>query len=182
LLIDGDTRRGELHARFAVDRRPGLLDYLAGDATLESVLRSTSFDDLTLLPRGMSNDRGPELLTSPRMSDLISELESRFHVVIVDSPPLGAGIDPYVLGTVTGKLLLVLRSGETDRRIAEAKLKLLHRLPIELVGAVLNDFQEETSFAYYTYLHADGADDAAPLETRVADLARQSGLAALRKL
>jgi polysaccharide biosynthesis transport protein len=182
LLIDGDTRRGELHARFAVDRRPGLLDYLAGDATLESVLRSTSFDNLTLMPRGVSNDSGPELLTSPTMSDLISELESRFHVVIVDSPPLGAGIDPYVLGTVTGKLLLVLRSGETDRRIAEAKLKLLHRLPIELVGAVLNDFQEETSFAYYTYLHGDGPDDAAPLETRVADLARKSGLASLRKL
>jgi len=182
LLIDGDTRRGELHARFAVDRRPGLLDYLAGDATLESVLRSTSFDNLTLLPRGMTNDRGPELLTSPRMSDVISELEGRFHVVIVDSPPLGAGIDPYVLGTVTGKMLLVLRSGETDRRIAEAKLKLLHRLPIELVGAVLNDFQEETSFAYYTYLHSEGADDAAPLEARVADLARQTGLASLRKL
>ena len=182
LLVDGDTRRGELHARFGIERRPGLLDYLAGDAALESVLQGTSHDNLTLMARGKSHERGPELLMSTAMSQLIAELESRYHVVIVDSPPLGAGIDPFVLGTVTGKMLLVLRSGETDRRIAEAKLKLLDRLPIQLLGAVLNDFHEEASYPYYAYLHSDLDGEGAPIEARVAELARESGLASLRKL
>ncbi|MBK9550262.1 MAG: hypothetical protein IPO52_14435 [Gemmatimonadetes bacterium] len=31
LLIDGDTRRGELHRTFGQERRPGLLDHLTGE-------------------------------------------------------------------------------------------------------------------------------------------------------
>ncbi len=73
------------------------------------------------------------------MSELMAQLKSAFNVILVDSPPLGAGIDPFVLGAATGHMVLVLRSGETDRAMAEEKLKLVDRLPIRLLGAVLND-------------------------------------------
>ena len=39
-LMDGDIRRGELHRSFGVERKPGLLDALAGTAQLEHILRS----------------------------------------------------------------------------------------------------------------------------------------------
>ncbi len=35
--------------------------------------------------------------------------------------------------------MLVLRIGSTDRALTEAKLNLLDRLPVRIVGAVLND-------------------------------------------
>jgi succinoglycan biosynthesis transport protein ExoP len=184
LLVDGDLRRGELHSRFDVERRPGLLEYLAGDVTLDEVLRPSGYENLTLMPRGTSHQRAPELLMSPRMSDLMTELERRYHAIVVDSPPLGASIDPFVLGTVTGSVLLVLRSGETDRRIAEAKLKLLDRLPIRLLGVVLNDIRGEGSYPYYAYLHTDlpeGDGGAPQFESQVAAFARRTGLAALRE-
>jgi hypothetical protein len=47
----------------------------------------------------------------------------RFDVIIIDTPPLGAGIDPFVLATATGSLALIMRAGETDRQLAEAKLQ-----------------------------------------------------------
>ncbi|TFH64171.1 MAG: hypothetical protein E4G90_08640, partial [Gemmatimonadales bacterium] len=34
LLIDGDIRRGALHRSFSIDRQPGLLDYLGGNASV----------------------------------------------------------------------------------------------------------------------------------------------------
>jgi Mrp family chromosome partitioning ATPase len=73
------------------------------------------------------------------MQDFINVLRGRFEVIIIDTPPLGAGIDPFVLGTATGNLALVLRAGETDRQLAEAKLQVLDRLPIRMLGAILND-------------------------------------------
>jgi Mrp family chromosome partitioning ATPase len=79
--------------------------------------------------------------------------------VLVDSPPLGAGVDPFVLGAATGNLLLVVRSGETDRHLAEAKLSLVHRLPIRLLGAVLNDVRATGSYRYYRYLYGYAADE-----------------------
>jgi Mrp family chromosome partitioning ATPase len=107
------------------------------------------------MPRGTANHRAPELLISPKMSELIEQLKSRFDVMIFDSPPLGVGIDPFVLGTTTGSILLVLRSGETNRKMAEVKLKLLERLPVRLLGTVLNDFRDEMSYTYYTYVESD---------------------------
>jgi succinoglycan biosynthesis transport protein ExoP len=162
LLIDGDIRRGELHRMFRAERIPGLLDYLMKSATLEQILRQTSKRNLTLLPCGTRRQHGPELLGSALMNELMAELKTRYSVIIVDSPPLGAGIDPFVLGTATGNMLLVLRSGETNREMAEAKLKVLDRLPIRILGAVLNDIRAGGVYQYYGYVYGYVADEEKP--------------------
>jgi Mrp family chromosome partitioning ATPase len=107
------------------------------------------------------NERAPELLMSPAMSKFVDDLRGKYDAIIIDSPPLGAGIDPYVIGSATGSLLLVLRSAQTDRKMAEAKLGLLYRLPIRLLGVVLNDTDGDGSFQYYAYLHSDLPADVA---------------------
>ncbi|MGE0352476.1 MAG: GumC family protein [Gemmatimonadales bacterium] len=159
LLVDGDIRRGELHRMFTVDRRPGLLDYLMGDVDLDAVVRESGHDGLSIVPCGTRRQQGPELLGSSAMQHLMAEMKTRFNVIIVDSPPLGAGIDPFVLGTSTGNLLLVFRSGETDRQMAEAKLKLLERLPVRVLGAVLNDISADGVYRYYSYLYGYSSED-----------------------
>lgn len=160
VLVDGDIRRGELHRTFGTDRRPGLLDHLQGQSSLEEIQRTTSHKNLTLVPCGTRHHHGPELLGSASMSELMAALQSRYDVIIVDSPPLGAGIDPFVLGTATGNMVIVLRSGETDRQMAEAKLKHLDRLPIRLLGAVMNDVNTaDTQYKYYRYVYGYTADE-----------------------
>jgi len=160
LLIDGDIRRGELHRAFSIDRQPGLLDYLGGNASVSEILRPTRFDGLTVIPCGTRLHHGPEMLGSSKMSELMAQLKTAFNVILVDSPPLGAGIDPFVLGAATGHMVLVLRAGETDRAMAEEKLKLVDRLPIRLLGAVLNDVDtKEAGYKYYSYVYGYTAED-----------------------
>lgn len=157
LLIDGDTRRGELHRTFGTDRRPGLLDHLAGDQDIDGILRPTQHSRLTLMPAGSRHRNAPELMGSKRMQEMITALKERFNVIIIDSPPLAAGIDPFVLGTVTGNLMMVVRAGSTDRDLAEHKLQIIDRLPIRLVGAVLNDVRSNMSeYKYYSYNYTYG--------------------------
>jgi len=159
LLVDGDIRRGELHRMFSLDRRPGLLDFLTGEARLPDILRATSQRGLTVIPCGTRRQHGPELLGSTAMAELMAEMKARYNVIIMDSPPLSAGIDPFVLGTVTGNMMVVFRTGETDRQMAEAKLRLLDRLPVRVLGAVLNEIQSDGVYRYYTYLYAYAAED-----------------------
>lgn len=162
LLVDGDIRRGELHRTFGTDRRPGLLDYLTTGGDVDTFLRPTTHGRLTLLPCGTRHQHGPELLGSARMAELIALLKGRFEVILVDSPPLGAGIDPFVLGTHTGSMLLVLRSGETDRQMAEAKLRILDRLPVRMLGAILNHIDSGTGpYKYYSYSYGYAAENEA---------------------
>lgn len=160
LLVDGDIRRGELHRAYSTGRQPGLLDYLASEAPLEEILRATSVPGLTLIPCGTRLHHGPEMLSSARMTELLAELKAAFSVILVDSPPLGAGIDPFVLGAATGHMVLVLRSGETDRAMADEKLKMVDRLPIRLLGAVLNDVDtSQGGYKYYSYVYGYAAEE-----------------------
>lgn len=157
LLVDGDVRRGGQHRAFGVPQRPGLTDLLAGDATLESALRESGHDGLAFLACGTRTERAPELLMSPGLRELMARLRAAYGVVIVDSPPLEAGVDPLVFGTVTGKLLLVLRAGATDLALALSKLEVVDALPVHAIGAVLNDVRGSDAFRYYRY---DGAYEA----------------------
>jgi polysaccharide biosynthesis transport protein len=160
LIIDGDIRRGTMHTLFDRDRKPGLTDYLGGDASLEDIFRETEHPTLQVIPSGSRFRDAPELLGLPAMSRLISHARSRFDVILVDSCPLGAGVDPYLLGTQTGAMLLVLRDGTTDRELAEVRLGDLTRLPIRLLGAVLNDVStNQGPYRYYSYLPGYEARD-----------------------
>lgn len=153
LIIDGDVRRGSLHHTFGTSRTPGLTDYLSGNATLDEVLQETSFPNVFLLPSGTRMANGPELLGSNAMSQLLMELRPHFGAFVVDSPPLGAGVDAFALGALTRNLLLVLRTGTTDRALATAKLEMVDRLPIRVLGAILNGTPYNShAYKYYAYI------------------------------
>ncbi len=85
------------------------------------------------------------------MARLFAGLRPQYEVILVDSPPLSVGVDPYILGTLTGNVLLVLRSGVTDRELAGTKLDAVDRLPIRLLGAVLNDIRQDGAYRHYSY-------------------------------
>jgi len=151
IVIDGDIRRGLLHRVLNAKRKPGLIDHLSGNAGREEIIQKTDFPQLSFIGCGQRTPNGPELLSSPAMAQLITSLRSRFDVILVDSAPMAAGVDPYVLGTLTGNLLLVMRTGVTDRELAQAKIDLLDRLPVRVLGAVLNDVEAGGAYRYYAY-------------------------------
>ncbi|MGE0440781.1 MAG: polysaccharide biosynthesis tyrosine autokinase [Gemmatimonadales bacterium] len=160
LVIDGDTRRGTLHSSFQVERRPGLIDHLLGRASVDEIIRTTSHEGLSLIPCGERRSQSPELLGSAQMRQLYEALRGRFDVVIFDSPPFSAGVDAYLLGAITGSLLTVMRSGQTERELAEAKLRVLDRLPIRPIGAVLNAVTlGSESYRYYGYSYGYATDE-----------------------
>jgi capsular exopolysaccharide synthesis family protein len=152
LIIDADMRRGEAHHLFGFDRKPGLSDYLAGNCGVEEIIRGTGNDRLDMVPCGSRLSNAPELLASPRMGTFLAQMKARYEVILFDSPPLGAGVDPLVLATLSGSIVLVMRNGKTDRALAESKLELLDRLPVRLLGAILNDVDSSGVYRYYSYL------------------------------
>lgn len=148
LILDADTRRGDLHNRFLRARRPGLTDFLRGASRWDDVLQDTDHPHLDFIGSGTQVENSPELLSSPEMGKMFSNLRTEYDVILVDSPPFGAGADALVLSSITGHLLLVVRSGTTHREFTQSKLEPLNRLPVRLLGAVLNDFRPQRIGAY----------------------------------
>jgi capsular exopolysaccharide synthesis family protein len=151
VLIDGDLRRGQLNTTFDLPQTPGLVEYLEGTSLLGEVLYQTNHENLLLLPSGTRHRRGPELLATPRMQELLAGLGRDYDAIIVDTPPLGAGTDAYALGTATGNVAVVLRGAMTDVKMAQAKLKVLDHLPVRVIGAVLNGIETDGAYQYYSY-------------------------------
>ena len=106
-------------------------------------------------------DEGMHTLFSAAMPEqLMAELRTRYQAVIFDSPPLGAGVDPLILASLTGSLVLVLRNGVTDRAFAGARLDALQKLPIRVLGAILNDVRaSEGMYRYYSYIPGYRSED-----------------------
>jgi succinoglycan biosynthesis transport protein ExoP len=151
LLVDGDIRRGVLHRRLSARRRPGLSDYLRGEAPFDAIVQATPYPSLSLIGCGTRAYNAPELLGSPAMSELVNGMRSGYEVILIDSPPLTAGVDPLILSTLTGTLAVVLRTGYSHRDVAAAKLEVLQRLPVRLLGAILNDVPAGGAYRYYSY-------------------------------
>jgi capsular exopolysaccharide synthesis family protein len=152
LVIDGDVRRGSMHRLLGTRHKPGLTDYLAGKVSRGEVIQQTQYPMLQVIGCGSRGEAGPKLLGSPTMRELMRDLRPDYDVILVDSPPLGACVDPMILGTLTRNLVLVLRTGSTDRSLAESKLDMLDRLPIRVVGAILNDVSQGGQYRYYSYM------------------------------
>jgi len=151
LLIDGDLRRGVLHRRLGARRRPGVSDFLRGEVPLEAIVQATPYPSFSLIGCGTRAYNAPELLGSQTMSQLLTTLRPSYDVILVDSPPLSAGVDPLILGTLTGHLVVVLRTGFSHRDVASAKLEVLQRLPVRLLGAILNAVPAGDAYRYYSY-------------------------------
>lgn len=153
LVIDGDVRRGRLHRVLKGSRTPGLTDFLSGSVARDAIIQATPYPLVSFIGSGTRQHTSPELLSSPAMVQLLAAVRPSYSVIIVDSAPLWAGVDPYVLGTATGNLLLVVRTGATERELLKAKLEVLDRLPVRVLGAVLNDVPSGgLYYRYYAYL------------------------------
>jgi polysaccharide biosynthesis transport protein len=171
--VDGDVRRGTLHRAINQNRSPGLTDFLAGEATQAQVIQPTPFENVSFIGSGKLRVVGPELISSPAMRALLADLRSDFDVILIDTAPLGAGIDPFVFGTLTGNLVLVLRTDITNKELAESKLDLVARLPIRILGSIINGLKDRDHsyyHRYYSYLpgyEPVDEDEAAPALPRV---------------
>ena len=152
LLVDGDIRRGRQHETFGATIQPGLTDFLAGKARADEIARRSTHPNLLVIPSGSRIGSGPELLMSPELPRLLAGVRPLFNAIIVDSAPLGAGADALALGAATGNVLLVLRSGSTERRMAESRLALLRQAPVRVLGAVLNDIGAAAVYDEYSYI------------------------------
>jgi capsular exopolysaccharide synthesis family protein len=172
LLIDGDIRRGSQHDTFGVPRRPGLMDCLAADVPMQDVVTTTGIPRLSLIPCGTRYRQGPEFLAGPGLSSLLAEARNSYDVVIVDSPPLSLGADALWESIATGSLVLVLRMNASNRHLAKSSLSSVDRLPINVIGAIVNASEDPVENEYYQYL----SDEAIDVDTMVPQRTSQIGV------
>lgn len=138
VVVDGDMRRGHLHKYIGQTAAPGLSDFVVGNADLQSVLRKTEVDGLTLLTNGTTPPNPSELLLHERFGQLLKALSERFDLVIIDTPPVLPVTDACVIGRLAGCVLVVLKEGAHPMRMVEETVRRLRQSGVEVRGTIFN--------------------------------------------
>lgn len=149
LLVDFDLRRPSVARVLGVERPTSLNEVLAGKADVAEALVNPGIERLVVLPTNRPVDRASEVLSSPRVSQLIGELRERYadRVVVFDLPPVLAADDVMTLVPQVDCVLMVVASGvSTKSEVEEAMARLAGA---NLVGVVLNKDEAPVRTAYY---------------------------------
>jgi len=159
IAVDADLRRPTLHEIFKTKLSPGLSDLLVGgeEPDVEAVMRdvrtprgSSDAGALRLLPAGSHTEEAVESLSSRRMAKVVSALQEDSEVVLFDSPPALAVVDPVVLSRYTDGVVFVIDSRHTRRREARRAIEALRATGAPLLGFAFNRSATKQS-AYEAY-------------------------------
>ena len=137
-LVETDLRRPRLAEYLGLEGAVGLTDVLVGRAGLEDVLQHWGTDDLVVLPSGPTPPNPSELLGSQHMQTLLTALESRFDLVLLDATPLLPVTDAAIVAAQASGTIVILRVAKTTRDQASRAVDLLRRVDARIYGVVLN--------------------------------------------
>ncbi len=158
LLVDADLRRPGLDKAFGFRATEGLSTVLNGGTPYESVLRQAPHQpNLTLLPAGPTTQHPAELLGSSTMVNLVARWRQDYDHVVIDTPPVLSVTDPVLLSVIVDSVVLVVRSGSTNRPALKRASDLLNQVRAPLLGVVVNAMDFESADYYYYYSYYSGS-------------------------
>ena len=176
LIVDSDLRRPRTHKIFDMTNDFGLTNMVMDAAVeVEDMVQHTDVDGLDILTSGPIPPNPAELLHSGAFARVVERLVSKYDRVIFDSPPVVAVTDAQILGNMCDGTLIVVRAGATGRDMLAKATRLLRDVNVNLLGALLNNFDVTRRgygthyYHYYQYYRQYGtyySDDAQPARTR----------------
>lgn len=142
LLIDTDLRKPSCHKVLGAEGGIGISDVLVGLAEPSRAVQQLgtwpdAYQNLFFVGSGPSVPNPGELLSSHKMSEVLSEYTTQFRFVLLDSPPLALTSDTIALAAMVDGVVVVAGAA-TSRQTVKAVCRKLGGVGAEILGVVLN--------------------------------------------
>lgn len=156
LLIDADLRRPQLHKRLSLFNGQGLANLISGGvASPEAVIQPSGIEErLWVLTSGQRPPDPSRLLSSETLKRLNRDFQSRFDLVIYDTPPLLGLSDASLLSNQCDGILVVAGMGQTDREALKRSLESLKNSRSTILGIVGNAVKQLPGSRYDNYYYS----------------------------
>lgn len=151
VLIDCDARRRDTSALFGLSqRRPGLLEVLRYEATLDEALVRDPASGAWILPLTGPQAEVSELLSSQVMMVLLEHCKRRFKRVLLDTAPILAISTTRAIAQMVDVAVLVVRWRATPDHAVQTAIGLLPDEHVRIAGVVLSqvDIRRQTRFGH----------------------------------
>jgi capsular exopolysaccharide synthesis family protein len=137
VLVDANLHHPTIGQLFNASGRTGLTDILTGQAAELELTPVEWAPGLSILPSGSVTYDSFALLASPRMAQLLGQLEKMADMVIVVASPVLSFADSLFLTTNVDGVILVARSGKTQGDMIHSAVASLRLVGAAILGTVL---------------------------------------------
>jgi len=173
ILLELDLSNPSLSEKLDVHDEKGITSFLQGESLPDEIIRSTEASkNLFIIPSGDLPDNPSELIMNGKVVELFNYLEDKFDHIIVDTAPVGALSDAYILSPLCDSTLYIVRHNYTpkaglERLDQDNHINLLKNVTIVFNGVQSRGFSKnDYGYGYgYTY----GYLNAKPKKTKLLD-------------
>ncbi|MFO1072652.1 MAG: Wzz/FepE/Etk N-terminal domain-containing protein [Geminicoccaceae bacterium] len=150
LLLDLDLRHPSVHRELGWQVSGGIVEYMAGERTLQEVIHNDSESGLHFLPVKAQTTTPTDLLESERMRELVQLCRENYDLVVIDSAPVASVNDTRLAAQLADRVVFVVQWGKTVESAARDSLRSLRDAGIEPAGAVLTqiDLRKHARYGY----------------------------------
>jgi non-specific protein-tyrosine kinase len=138
LLVDCDLRQQQIHKMLGFPSEKGVVDYLLNNCPIQELFVWPGVEKMTVISGGKTVKDSSELLGSPGMKNLVTDMKNRYpdRYVFFDVPPLLTSADSLAFAPFVDYILVTVQAGQTSLQDVNKALRLL---PGEKVlGLVMN--------------------------------------------
>ncbi|MCX7014432.1 MAG: CpsD/CapB family tyrosine-protein kinase [Candidatus Sumerlaeota bacterium] len=141
-LVDANYDNPELNRLLEQTGHPGLTDYVMGNVSVEEILHETQIGpSVALIPFNLNSIASAPLQVSTRLPQLLSELKTRFDLIVVDCSPVLVNIHVYRGVSEIDDFYVVVRAHSTQREVVKRALTDLQSNGCPVQGVILNQRQ-----------------------------------------
>ena len=152
MLVDFDLRRPSVAKYLGLTTSPSLNDVLAGEASVAESLVNPGLERFVVLPTAIPVKHPSEVLSSSKVTNLITEFRDRYaeRIVIFDLPPLLGTDDAMIMLSQVDCVLIVVGDGMVSNTDLTETLRYVDSE--KLLGTILNKSKRmQFNRGYYDY-------------------------------
>lgn len=149
ILVDCDLRRPGVAALLRQPTVTNIVDVLNGKLQIEDVIHRDDVTGMDFVSAPSNVWNSLDLLSSPRMAEIITQLSRRYERVYIDTPPVLAVSDALAVGQCADAVLFAVRWGTPEHIISEATRR-VRSASLAITGTVVThvDIRRHTKFGY----------------------------------
>jgi capsular exopolysaccharide synthesis family protein len=152
LLVGLDLRKPMVSRLLKIESKEGITAYLSGqvDDPRKLICKLNEYPNLDILPAGVIPPNPNELIIKEKFDQLFTDMREEYDFIILDTSPVGAVSDTYLIDRVADICMYVTRSEYSDKRNIEYINRLDREGTLKRIYIVINDVKfESNKYAYY---------------------------------
>jgi len=136
LLIDGNLRHPGIAGLFDLAEGGGLSELLTREDGDQGYI--VQAEGVHVMPGGAPSIISAEILSSPRLKELLNKARQNYDIIIIDSAAVMEWADTRILARNTDGVLMVLRVNHSNLDMARESRRVLEAVGAHVEGFVLN--------------------------------------------